>query len=171
MADYNIYIHAFSGESSPTSPFQLRGGSSDEGGVEGSAASGGDAFGLIRRASSFIQNPDSAIGKVANTASGALMSGVGKIGIAIFAVGALLKITKSVADKYIAYSTSATGDYAFQIKYNNFFQVMHNALHPVSNEIQRQYTQLEIIKRNQKVEQERLLFGGTIYTDKYGRNL
>lgn len=166
MADYNIYIHSYSQYDAPTTPFQLR-TESDTSGVGGEGGgSGGSGFGAVRRAASFFTNPDSAIGQ----ATGAVASAAGKI-LPFALLGAGLSIAKKVLDLYVSYSSSATGDYSFKIKYDNYFQSIQNATKPFSAEIQRQFNILEINKNNARNEQERLLFGGTIYTDRYGRYL
>ena len=165
MADYNIYIHSFSGESNPTTPFQLRGNGSGDSASDGND-SGVNGFGIINKAAAFVQNPDSAIGAVMNSATTVM----GKLAPVMIGA-ALVSIAKRVVDLYVPYASSASGDYGFQVKYNNFFQEFHNFTHPFSTAIQKQRNQLEIKKTNARNEQERLLFGGTIYSSKYGRNL
>lgn len=165
MADYNIYIHAFSGESSPTTPFQLRESGESAGGSE--SPGGGSAFTAITRMSAFISNPDSMIGNVASTATGT----IGKASIGFAFLIALAAIVKKSADYYIPIVASASGDYGFQIAYNNFNQTIHNILTPFSTEFQRRRNVIEINKKNAKNEQERILTGGTIYGSQYGRYL
>lgn len=167
MADYNIYIHSYGQYDAPTTPFQLR-AESDTSGVGGEGGgSGGSGFGMIRRAASFILNPDSAIGQTMSTTAGA----IGKAFPAALAIGTAIIVAKKVVDFYSSYVSSATGDYGFQIKYNNFFQRLHNAFHPFSNAIEGTKMELELRKQNERNEQERLLFGGSIYSSKYGRTL
>ncbi len=166
MADYNIYIHSYGQYDAPTTPFQLR-AESDTSGVGGEGGgSGGSGFGMVRRAASFIVNPDSAIGQAMSNAAGAM----GKL-LPVFLIGTALVVAKKVVDLYVAYSSSATGDYSFKIKYDNFFQSIQNATKPFSTEIQRQLNVLEINKNNARNEQERLLYGGSIYSSRYGRTL
>lgn len=169
MADYNIWIRSFNNADSPTTPIQLR-QESDISGTGGDGGSGGSGFGFIRRASQFLINPDSAIGEVANTAVGTLKKAAG-VAAVLFVVSTAIKLTDKVVTIYNDFSSEASGDYANKIKYNNFKQLMHNAMTPFSNQIQMEKTQLQIMNQNAKNEQERLLFGGTIYNSKYGRYL
>ena len=86
-------------------------------------------------------------------------------------IASVVGIGKKVMDLYVPVSASASGDYSFKIRYDNFFQELHNFTHPFSSAIERQQLVLETKKQNARNEQERLLFGGSIYSSKYGRNL
>lgn len=165
MADYNIFIHSLTNYESPTTPVQLR-ENADISGVGGEGGEGGSGFGFVRRTAAFLTNPDSLIGEVQSTASGV----ISKIA-PIAALVAVIGIGKKVVDLYVPYSSNASGNYDFQIKYNNFNQVLRNITHPFGTAIQRQIAMLDMKKENAKNEQERLLFGGTIYDSKYGRYL
>ncbi len=168
MADYNIYIHSYGQYDSPTTPVQLR-ADSDTSGVGGEGGAGGSGFGAVRRAASFIQDPDSAIGAVLSTASGVLKST--NLAPVIFAVGALMKIADKTISFYNELTVSNSGDHAFQIQYNNFKQQIHNAFHPYTTGVNRTIALNELRRENVRNEQERLLTGGTIYNSRYGRYL
>lgn len=173
MADYNIYIHSFGNYDSPTTPFQVR-EESDTSGVGGEGGSGGGGFGAIRRAASFVSNPDSALGAVMNTASGAIRTAakaLGPVGIITILFGAAIKIASKVDEMYMSYASPASGDFRRLYQYENTKQAIHMLTHPFSTEIQRQKAQLQIKMQNAKNEQEMLLTGGTIYNSKYGRYL
>lgn len=173
MADYNIYIHNVTGgNDAPTTPFQLKDGAG-EGAAGGEGASGG-GFGFVKRAASFVTNPDSAVGTVMNTASGGLKSmgeGAGAIGIAAIAIAAALTITHKLLQINLAYSTPASGDYKYKIDYDNIVQAFNNGFHPISTYFASRQAQLNNKIQNVKAEQEQLLTGGTIYDSRYGRYL
>jgi len=165
--DYNIFIHSdLSTASKPTTPKQLR-----PKGANGESDKGTNIAGAISKVGSFIQNPDSAISAVMGKGVGAIAS-AGVVG-AIIVVAA--KVIFGTADKVITtynnYASSASGDYARAITYNNFKQALTNTLHPVSTEISRQQAQLQIKKQNAINEQQQLLTGGTILNSEYGRYL
>lgn len=166
MADYNIYIHTVGtsgNNSSPTTPFQLRGTSETSG--TGEIVSGGfDPSTTVKKGAAFISNPDSAIGAV-------MASTIGQMGVLTFALGTAIRITDKALTMYNNYATTASGNYKFAIDYNNFKQRIHNILTPFSTEINRQLNQLQINKENAKNQQERMLLGGTIINAPYGRYL
>lgn len=169
MADYNIYLTSVGnngqGNSSPTTPWQLRGGVGGSGGDSGENMGGGfDPSNAVRRGAAFLQNPDSLIGSVLKTP-------IGKLGIAAVVIGAAINITDKAITMYQSYASPASGDYKFQIDYSNFKQSVHNFMHPFSTEIQRQFNQLQIKKENLANEQARLLLGGTYLNAPYGRYL
>jgi hypothetical protein len=169
MADYNIYLTSVGndgqGNSSPTTPWQLRGGAGGSGGDSGDNMGGGfDPSNAVRRGAAFLQNPDSMIGSVLRTP-------IGKLGIASVIIGAAINITDKAVTMYQSYSSSASGNYKYQIEYSNFKQNLHNFMHPFSNEVQRQMSALQIKKENLANEQERLLLGGSVLNAPYGRYL
>lgn len=164
-SDYNIYIHTIGSngqDRSPTTPWQVA--MSDEG--SGDVVSGGDfnPSSAVRKGASFLSNPDSAIGSILKTP-------IGKIGAVGIAIMAAIHLTDKAITMYQAYAAPASGDYKFQIEYNNFKQSIHNTFHPFSTEIQRQYNTLQIKKENLANEQARLLLGGTYINSPYGRYL
>ena len=161
--DYNIYIRtrgSGGGVDSQTTPWQLK---TSDGEFQQDTGSGDGGF-SVKQAGAFLANPDSAISKVLNTPAG-------KVGAVIGVICTLAAITGKVISMYDAYRSSATGDFQFQIGYNNFKQHIQNLLHPFSTEVQRQMSSLQIKKDNLKAEQERLLLGGTILNAPYGRYL
>lgn len=164
MPDYNIYLRADlkTGENSPTKPNQIK--------DKKNKVSPKKVAGMV---SSFIQNPDSAIGFTLSKAAGTISkaAGTGAAGAALVIGVAAVKITDKVITMYNNYASSASGDYAFQIQYGNFKQTIHNVLHPFSTEVNRQYSQLEIRKQNSVNEQRLLLTGGSILNSEYGRFL
>lgn len=167
MADYNIYIHTVGtsgNNSSPTTPFQLRGTEQTASGSGESIDGGFSPSTIVQKGAAFISNPDSAIGAV-------MASTIGKIGIAAFVVNTVTKITDKALTMYNNYATTASGNYKFSIEYNNYKTALHNALTPFSTEVNRQLNQLQINKENAKNEQERMLLGGTIINAPYGRYL
>lgn len=159
MPDYNIYIRTLGtsgGESSPTQPW------SDDG-----ETGGKNPATAINKVSGFIQNPDSIIGSIMRTP-------IGKIGAAAVLVGAMvaaISITDKAINMYQSYASSASGDYKYQIEYNNFKTQIHNGFHPFSTEIRKQMFNLQIKKENLANEQQRLLLGGTFLNSPYGRYL
>ncbi len=163
MADYNIYIRTIGGEGgegSAVKPFQTGGGDAAK-----------EASQFISKAGAFLENPDSAIGAVKSAGVGTLSKALPWVGVAILAASILVKIGTSVADKYFAYTSSASGDYSDSIAYSNFKQSIHNAFTPFSTAIRVQMAKLEIRKANERNKQEMLLTGGTILNSQYGRYL
>ena len=165
MADYNIYIRTIGGEGgsgSPTQPFQTGGG-------DGTSAQEASQF--ISKAGAFATNPDSAIGAVKDTAIGAVSSKLPWVGVAILAAKIMWNITDNIISKYNEFSSSASGDYDFKIKYANWKRGIQIAFHPFSTTFERWQAELEIAKANAKNQQERILNGGTILNSEYGRYL
>ena len=168
MADYNIYIHAFTGSNSPTTPTQLRTDIDESSG--GSGENGGKAFGLIRKAASFLRNPDSLISATQSAASGTLGTIIG-VGLVAFGFKAAINIADKVITTYHSFADPNTGDYKFSIDYANVKTTINNFLHPFSALISQQQNYYEIKRENKRNEQAELLLGGTIYNSRYGRYL
>ena len=168
MADYNIYIHTVStsGESSPTTPWQLKDDGGESTGSSGETVSGGgfSPSTAVRRAGAFLTNPDSAIGSV-------LSSTVAKAGIAAFAVGTLIKITDIVLTEYSNAESTLGGKSDLSRNIANFKQTIHNIFHPYSMVMDVFRTSQKIRAENAQNEQERLLLGGTLTNSPYGRYL
>lgn len=161
--DYNIYIHSVSanGNQSPTSPWQLQ---SDDSNGEIVSGGGFSPSSTVKKAGAFLSNPDSLIGKV-------MATGVGKLGVAAVIISTIIRLTDKAITMYQSYAAPASGDYKFQIEYNNFKQTMHNVMTPFSTEIQRQQAELQIKKEKLANEQQMQLLGGTMINSPYGRYL
>ena len=152
MADYNIYIHAFSGGSSATTPFQLK-----EGGGDSKVAE------FIKKGASFAADPDSAVSSVANTAVGTLSKISPWVAAAIFVTGVGIKVSAKVYETYVSYKAASSGDDTSQIKYNNFKTALQGLFSPFQTIINVEKEKLNVKISDLKAEQQRLLVGPTIY--------
>lgn len=161
--DYNIYIHTVSqgGNQSPTTPWQLRTSGNENGTIPGGDSSPSTA---VQEGASFLRNPDSLIAGVMSTA-------IGKLGIGAIIVKAIADITDKAISMYQSYASTASGDYKFQITYNNFKTAIQSVMHPFSTGLQAQMRDLQIKKENLANEQQRLLLGDSVINSQYGRYL
>lgn len=171
MADYNIYIHSYGQYDSPTTPFQTR-AESDTSGVGGEGGgSGGSGFGAVRRSASFISDAKSMISEVLNSNAGALLGVGGAIGLAGVAAKTAYNLVDKTVSTFNTYIHAPSGEFKYQIRWDNFKQNLHNIFHPISAEFERERRLLEMRNQNLKSEQERLLMAGTVYNSRYGRYL
>lgn len=165
--DYNIYIHTMSqgNNDNPTTPWSLRdSGGGNQGDGNENIPGGFSPSSAVQRGAAFLTNPDSLIGK-------ALSSPIGKIGVAAVVVKAAIDITKKTIETYQSFYAPNTGDYRFQIQYNNFNRTLESIKQPFSTGlsiIQRMYEERKI---NAISEQKRLLTGGTVLNSRSGRYL
>lgn len=171
MADYNIYIHAFSGgNDSPTTPNQMK-TNSDAGGI--SAESGGSGgFGMARRAASFLTNPDSMIGSIIGKGVEFATSTLGITAIAAtLAFSVVKKIALKNEEYYAKVIAPNSGNYNHVHEFNNIKQMINNVMHPIAA-FENHYQMVQEIKRkNEANEQNMLLTGGTVINSPYGRYL
>lgn len=161
--DYNIYIHTVSqgGNESPTIPWQLKTTGNENGAVAGGEFSPSTA---VKEGASFLRNPDSLIAGVMSTA-------IGKLGVGALIVKVIANITDKAITMYQSYAAPASGDYKFQIAYNNFKAGIQSVMHPFSTGLQAQMRDLQIRKENLANEQQRLLLGDSVINSQYGRYL
>lgn len=167
MADYNIYIHTVStgGESSPTTPWQLR-PSDQASGEVGEVVSGGEfsPSTAVRQAGAFLTNPDSAISTV-------LHSTVAKVGLVAFAVTTALKIADKALTEYSNAQSTLGGQGNLEKNISNFKTTLHNALTPFSMTMSVFRGSQKLWVENTRNEQQRQLLGGTLTNSPYGRYL
>lgn len=142
--DYNIYIHDKT--SSQSKPTQARKG----GGINttaqkqtdgGAIASGG--FSLKALKSNF----------------GGKMPVMGKVGIALYVVKKAAEYTKKAIEVVEPFITRYTGDYRFNVLFNNGLTTLANILNPVTALMNDLTVYQQNFIFNRKQEQERLLLG------------
>lgn len=135
--DYNIYIHdKTSGQSKPT---QARVGGGTNTTPKESASQSQSSDGKLSAASQLFK--------------------VGKAGKAAVIMYAAYKITDKVVSTIEPFVTRETGDYRFNVAYNNYKSALGVVLNPVGSVTSYLSYQQEIRLFNQRQEQARMLLG------------
>ena len=135
--DYNIYIHdKTSGQSKPT---QARVGGGTKTTPKESASQSQSSDGKLSAASQLFK--------------------VGKAGKTAAIIYAVYKITDKVVSTIEPFVTRETGDYRFNVAYNNYKSALGVVLNPVGSVTSYLSYQQEMRLFNQKQEQSRMLIG------------
>ena len=151
MADYNIYIHDLSSGSSGQNPTQAW--------QPGESATPTQAW-----------NPkpsESGSGLNVSTVGNALskfksMGAAGKFGAVVLAAYAVVKTCQKIVDTVEPFVTRETGDYRFNVAWNNSKACINAVTHPLQSAINYAKYQQEARLYNEKQEQSRLLIGESI---------
>lgn len=135
--DYNIYIHdKTSGQSKPTQA-RVSGGTNTT--PKESASQSQSSDGKLSAASQLFK--------------------VGKAGKTAAIIYAVYKITDKVVSTIEPFVTRETGDYRFNVAYNNYKSALGVVLNPVGSVTSYLSYQQEMRLFNQKQEQSRMLIG------------
>ena len=143
--DYNIYIHdKTNGSQKPTKP-RRTGGTNTTSKQDGSK---GDSIG-------------GNIPTLANIKNGIKKNipAAGKIGIALLVVKKAAEITMKAIDVIEPFVTRETGDYRFNIAWNNAKATINTLTNPIGSVLNAMTTTQVITLVNKRLEQQRLLIG------------
>lgn len=155
MPDYNIYIHAYGGnsggdgEKSPTRPWDNQVDSGDSSVFK-------SAQQLINQGQEIAS---SGFGSLINTGVSALVKAIPAIAL-IYTLG---KVVDSVVNVTSQNIENYTGYYQFSVGLNNFKTITTNVINPIGMATKYIKTQIEYQKRNNQLEQQKLLVGDSTF--------
>ena len=143
--DYNIYIHDKTNGSQKPTKARKGGGTNTTAKNEGS--SGGGSFGEEVATLKNIKNGIKS------------MPTAGKLGIAVAVVKKAVEIVARTIDTVEPFVTRETGDYRFNVGWNNTKALWNTVTNPFGSALNYLTTRQTIRLANKRTEQERLLIG------------
>lgn len=166
MADYNIYIHSVTTESSnnKTTPWGTKsdGGSGDFK-TTPSDNKEGQVANIIKTVARAAQNPDS----LAQNGISAFAKSIPYVAVAM----AICKAIDTIANEATYFVSTETGIYAGAVRLENIKTGMGNLTKPFSAIMTHIKEDRKIIRQNEKLEAQRSLFGDSYINSITGKGV